>query len=168
MDAHHARNPASPVFATGSRTAFGMSTTQPPNHLGTQFATRHGVDRGIDGFVRNLQRGRIGMHPCKCASDLLGRVAPFQIVHDLVPQCASRIQASLYPWGDATLTGTLLRGQGAIPSRYDATLATVSTDTAPILAQSPPISRPSPTAFVSSFVLQYSTACRIFPCNIFS
>lgn len=60
MNADPVRNLSSPVFASGTGMASGMPKPQP--------AARHDVDRGVDGFVRNPQRVRFGMHKRQYAS----------------------------------------------------------------------------------------------------
>ena len=70
------------------------------NDFRTQFASRQGVDRCVDGFVRNLQCGCPGMHKRQCASDLFGRVARFQIMHNMTPQGGSRLQTAFNARGE--------------------------------------------------------------------
>ena len=110
MNADHVWNLSAPVFATRTWTAFGMAEAQPANHLRAQLTTRHGVDRGVDGFMRNLQRRRFGMHKRQCASNLLRRIARFQLVQDMAPQGSSWPHAALNTWRDSADMGALMGG----------------------------------------------------------
>jgi hypothetical protein len=55
MDADHVRYLSTSILATRPGTALGMAETQPADDFRAQRATGHGVDRGVDGFVGNLQ-----------------------------------------------------------------------------------------------------------------
>lgn len=75
-NADHVRYLPTPVRAARPGLAFGMADTQPADHFRAQRAPRHGVDHGVDGFVRNPQRRSVGMHAGQCASNLLERASP--------------------------------------------------------------------------------------------
>jgi len=66
-------NPAAPVLAACPGAALGMAETQPAHHRRAQLATRHGVDRGVEGFVRNPERAGVSGYttarvPAICSS----------------------------------------------------------------------------------------------------
>jgi len=94
MDADHVGYAPSPVVTSRAWATFGMTEAQPADDLRTQLAARHGVDGGVDGFVRNSHRRMVRMHGGQCASNLLGRVARLQLVRDVIPQRVSRLQAA--------------------------------------------------------------------------
>ena len=52
---HVGKNLPTSIVTPRSGTAFGMPKAQPANHFRAQLSSRHGVDGGIDCFVRNLQ-----------------------------------------------------------------------------------------------------------------
>jgi len=118
VNADHVGNPPSAVFASYSGSTFGMPKAQPTDHFLAQFSPRHGVDRCVDGFVGHLQRGRFRMHNSQCARNLLGGVAPFQISHDLLPQCGSWLQPPLHTRNDRAGTGPLVSGFGTVSASY--------------------------------------------------
>ena len=114
MDADHVRDASAPVFTARTGATLGMAKAQPANHFRAQRATRHGVDRSVDGFVRNPQRRRVGMHKCQCASNLLRRVARFEVPQDRVPQGGSGSQAAHHTRLDRAGTGTSIGSFGAV------------------------------------------------------
>jgi hypothetical protein len=94
MNTDPVRNPSPPVFASRPGTPCGMAEAQPATDLRAQGATRHGADGGVEGFVRHLQRGRVGMPTRQYATNLLRRVAGLQVAGDLIPQRGSWSQAA--------------------------------------------------------------------------
>jgi len=110
MNTDPVRNPSPLVFSPRARAPFGMAEVPPADHVHRQFATWHGVEGGVDGFVRPLQRGRVGMHKRQCPSNLLRRVAGLQVAGDLVPQRGSWSQAGCNARCDHA-------GMGARPGR---------------------------------------------------
>ena len=57
MNTDHVRNPLQPIILSRPRAPFGMAEAQPADHVRPQFVTWYGVEGGVDGFVRHLQRG---------------------------------------------------------------------------------------------------------------
>jgi len=84
-------------FPLSMGSTLGEAKAQPANHLRAQLSTLHGVDRGVDSLMRNLQRRRIWMHKRQWAGNLLGRVALFQMAHHAFPQGRLRAQSALNP-----------------------------------------------------------------------
>lgn len=99
MHADPVRNPPTPIFVSCLWTAFGMAYAQPADHVRAQCPAWHGVESGVDGFVRHLQGRHVRMHPRQYASNLLGRIACFQIVDGLSPECGSRSQVASHAGG---------------------------------------------------------------------
>ena len=96
------------------RPAVGMAKTQPANDFRTQCATRHSVDGRVDGFVGNLQCGCVRIHKCQYASNLLRRVARFQVVDDLIPQGSSWSQVARHARGHRTGMGARMGRVGPV------------------------------------------------------
>lgn len=118
MNADHVRNASPPVFAPCAGTALGMAESQPANHLRAQLATRHGVDRCVDGFMRNPQRRRFGMHKRQCAGNLLRRVARLQVSDDTTPQRAARSQPALNARRERAASGAFVGGLRSVAARH--------------------------------------------------
>ena len=114
MNADHVRHPSSPIVASRSGTPFGVIEAQPADHVRPQGATGHGVDSGVDCFVRHLQRGRTRMHNRQGTRNLFGRVAGFQVAGDLVPQRGAGSQAAHHTRGDRTGVGARLGHRGTV------------------------------------------------------
>lgn len=83
-------------------------------HLHSRRSERHRVDRGADGFVRNLQGWGVWMHGCQCASNLFRRVATFQVARNLPPERRALSQFPQDTRLNSTSRGTLLRRIGAV------------------------------------------------------
>ena len=100
MNADPVRNPSPPGFASRPGTPFSMAEAQPADHVRPPCAPWHGVECGVDGFVRHLQRGRIRMHNRQGTSNRLRRVAGLQVAGDLLPPRGSWLQAAPNARGD--------------------------------------------------------------------
>ena len=76
MDAEHVGDLATPVYATRTRHTGTMAAAQTSDELAAQFATRLGVDRGVDCFVGHVARGVVGEYALEGTADLLWRPTP--------------------------------------------------------------------------------------------
>ncbi|MHB1085148.1 MAG: hypothetical protein ACYCZA_09960 [Thiobacillus sp.] len=55
MDTDQVGNLPPSIFTTRARSAFGMTEALPSDDFRVQLAAQHGVDGGVDDFVRNPQ-----------------------------------------------------------------------------------------------------------------
>jgi hypothetical protein len=94
MNADHVRYFPASVFATCARPALSMVEAQSADHCRALLNPRHGVVRGVDGFVKNLQCRRFGMHKRQSASNLLWDVTRFQVALDQLSQSDPRSQTA--------------------------------------------------------------------------
>ncbi len=74
-----------------------MTVPQPTDHLRAQLSPRQGVDGGVDGFVRDPQGRRIGMHTRQYVRNLLGSVVILERALHARPQRRTRLQAECNP-----------------------------------------------------------------------
>ncbi len=73
MNAQQIGHLAPAILTPVARHAFGLGAAQTGDQILSQLAFGHGVDAGVDGFVRDGARGFIGPHEFECARDLRGR-----------------------------------------------------------------------------------------------
>lgn len=73
MDAQQVGHLAPAVLAPPACHALGLCTAQTGEQLLAQLAFLHGIDAGVDGFVRDGAEGFIEPHKLQCACDLQGR-----------------------------------------------------------------------------------------------
>ena len=89
MDTDHVRNGAAPICTPSARPPTLASLAQAGAKLGTQHTARHGVKRGVDGLVADLERRVVRLHSAQYARDLLRRMSIVQQSCDVAPQWAS-------------------------------------------------------------------------------
>jgi len=111
-------NAPSSVLSPRPGTSLGVSESQPTDDFLAQLTSRHGVDRGIDGFMRHLQCGHIWMHDGQCARNLLGRIAFSQTPHNTLPQRSSWLQPTFNARHDRADTGPLMGDFGTLATRH--------------------------------------------------
>ncbi len=128
MDADHLGNLAAAVGATRARHALAVAVAQTGHQLPSQLPAGMGIDGGVDGLMRDLQLGALGIHPQQCASNLLGRILPVQQGSDHAPEDAVPVQLGRRACGIPARRTALLRRCGRIGPRVLAIAAKLPTD----------------------------------------
>lgn len=108
------RNLASPVSAAAAWQPPALALTPAGNQFALEFAPWVGIDRGVDGLVRDLAVRVVRIHAAQCRSDLPRRPLPGrQRRHSPTERPADQACSGLWhPVADVLVVGTPL----AIPS----------------------------------------------------
>ena len=114
MFAAHVRNGAAGICTPSARASTLASLAQAGDQLGTQLTARHGVKRGVDGLVANLQRRVVRLHSAQYARDLLRRMSIAQKSCDVAPQRSSLRETRWVSCRSRQPGGPLLRKRCAI------------------------------------------------------
>lgn len=111
MDAEHVRDLATPVYATRTRHTGAVPSAQTSDELAAQFATRLGVDCGVDCFVGHVARGVVGEYAFEGTADLLWRPTPVKKSENTQPGKAVDIELGFWfgsaPTGLASLLSNM-------------------------------------------------------------
>ena len=103
--------------AARSRHALGVALPQGGDELCTQLTPGHQVDGLVDGLVRDVLGGIVGVHALEPAGDLLGRQGPLQLAQDVLAERAVEGVTKLAAIGlglRSTRPGLLMRSRGQI------------------------------------------------------
>ena len=114
MDAGHVQNGAAPICTPSARSPTLASLAQAGDQLGTQHTARHGVKRGVDGLVADLERRVVQLHSAQYTRDLLRRMPIAQQSCAAAPQWASLGQTRWVSCRSRQPSGALLRKRCAI------------------------------------------------------
>ena len=105
------------ILAPAARHALGCGPAQTSDQVFAQLAFGHGVDAGVDGFVRYGALGFIGPHELECARDLRGRPSLGQeMLYDTKEHGVGGQFGALAAF-EASPPGTQASGAGVIGSR---------------------------------------------------
>ena len=88
MDADHVRNGGAPICTPSVRSPTLAGLAQAGDELGTQLTARHGVKRGVDRLVADLERRVVRLHAAQYALDLLRRMPIAQQLCEVAAQRA--------------------------------------------------------------------------------
>ena len=121
VNADHIGDRASAVFAPGTGSAALAGLAQTGKQLTAQSATRHGVERGIDGLVTDLKRGLVRVHSLQYARDLFGRMLFPKQAFDQSPQRTIQREARGTSWRTCQGVGAVLCLRRAIAARDERT-----------------------------------------------
>ena len=89
MDADHVRNGAPPICTPRARPPTLAGLAQAGDQLGRQLTARHGVKRGVNGLVADLERRVVRLHSAQYTRDLFQRMSIAQQSCAVAPQWAS-------------------------------------------------------------------------------
>ena len=114
MDTDHVRNGAAAICTPSARLPTRASLAQAGDQLGTQLTARHGVKRGVDGLVADLERRVVRLHSAQYARDLLRHMPIAQQSCAVAPQRASLGQTRWAACRSRQPGGALLRKRCAL------------------------------------------------------
>jgi len=117
MDAQQIGHLAPAILTPAARHALGLGTAQTGDQVFAQLALGHGVDAGVDGFVRDGSLGFIGPHELECARDLRGRPSLGQEVVNHAKEHGVTGQLGAFAALEAGAPGTQTGGAGVVPGR---------------------------------------------------
>ena len=180
MDAGHVQNGAAPICTPSARSPTLASLAQAGDQLGTQLTARHGVKRGVDGLVADLERRVVRLQSAQYARDLFRRMSIAQQSCDVAPQWAILGQTRWASCRSRQPGGALLRKRCAIATgqRRTAALPGTRCRVGPAVsfqlttdrtrhplqaAQLPAACSPAQGSTGSACVLHSSSVCSSFP-----
>jgi pyruvyl transferase EpsO len=114
VDQHHVRNGLTPIFARRTQASMLMGAAQQSEDASTQLAARHGVQGGVDGFVREPHRF---IHRPQCERNLLWTQALAQACDDGKEERAAHHQLTRHAGFDGQSDGPLMGCRSAIAAR---------------------------------------------------
>ena len=114
MAADHVRNGAAPICTPSARSLTLVAVALAGDQRSTQLTARHGVNRGVDGLVSDLEHRIVRLHSAQYARDLFRRITIAQQSRAVAPQRAILDQTRWVSCRSRQPGGALLRKRYAM------------------------------------------------------